>query len=69
MARAIKKYKNGLSIRFLKVSKKYYITFGVSHVKINKNYHEGFKSFEEAEEFLLSLIPVHNTNYEWIKNE
>jgi hypothetical protein len=34
MANAIKKYDNGLSIRYIKKSKAYFITFGVAHIKV-----------------------------------
>ena len=55
MAKAIKKYKNGLSIRFLVKEKRYYITYGVMHITINNDYSVGFNSFEDAEKMLLLL--------------
>ena len=66
MANAIKKYQNGLSIRFLKTPKKYYITFGVTHIKIDNEYSNGFKTFEDAEKCLLSLKPTKYSNYSWL---
>jgi hypothetical protein len=61
MAKAIKKYQNGLSIRFLVKDKKYYITYGVMHIMINGEYSDGFKTFEEAEKVLLSLKDRNST--------
>jgi hypothetical protein len=65
MAKAIKRYKNGLSIRFLKKPNKYFITFGVDHIKIEGEYNSGFKTFDEAEKYLLTLTPKPYTNYDW----
>jgi len=61
MSKAIKKYKNGLSIRFLVKEKRYYITHGVMHIMINGNYSNGFDTFEEAEKTLLSLKDRNST--------
>jgi hypothetical protein len=64
MAKSIKKYDNGLSIRFLVKQKKYYITHGVMHIMINGEYSNGFNSFEEAEKTLLSL-KYRNSTLHW----
>lgn len=58
MAKAIKKYENGLSIRYLVKDKKYYITYGVEHVQIGNNFCPGYASFEEAENILTELKPT-----------
>ena len=63
MAKAIKKYKNGLSIRFLIKDKKYYITYGVMHIMINGEYSNGFTTFTEAENKLLILKDKNSTLY------
>lgn len=65
MAKAIKKYQNGLSIRFLKKPNKYFITFGVDHIKIEGKYICGFETFEQSEKYLLSLIPKYSSSYNW----
>ena len=65
MANAIKKYENGLSIRYIKKSKGFFITFGVAHIQINGTYLKGFTTYEEAERFLMSLKPMPYTSYNW----
>jgi hypothetical protein len=65
MANAIKKYDNGLSIRYIKKSKAYFITFGVTHIQVNGTYLKGFNSFQEAEDFLNTLKPMPYTSYSW----
>jgi len=64
MAKAIKKYENGLSIRFLVKKKRYYITHGVMHIMINGEYSEGFSTFESAEKTLL-LLKDRNSTLHW----
>lgn len=66
MAKAIKKYENGLSIRYIKKEKSYFITFGVTHIQVNGLYINGFKTQEEAENFLLLLKPMPYTTYNWL---
>lgn len=65
MANAIKKYDNGLSIRYIKKAKAYFITFGVTHIKVNGTYLKGFVTFQEAEDFLNTLKPMPYTSYSW----
>lgn len=66
MANYIKKYSNNLSIRFIKKAKKYFITYGVMHIKVNGEYLSGFKTFEDAEQFLLKL-KYNNSTLDWLK--
>jgi len=69
MAKAIKKYDNGLSIRYLVRPNKFYITFGVMHITVNGKHNSGFTSFGDAEEFLFKLQPMPYSNYDWdLKN-
>jgi hypothetical protein len=57
MAKAIKKLDNGLSIRYLKKEKRYFLTYGVMHIKINGMYNEnGYETIMEAEEIGNKLI-------------
>ncbi len=64
MAKAIKKLANGLSLRYLVKSKKYFITFGVLHIKINDEYCNGFETLEEAEQVAVKLTPT-TFNEKW----
>jgi len=65
MAKAIRKYDNGLNIRYIKSTRKYYITFGVYHIQVNGEYLKGFENFQDAEDFLLTLKPMPFTFYSW----
>lgn len=66
MANAIKKYDNGLSIRYLKKPSAYFITFGVTHIKVNGTYLKGFADFKEAEDFLNTLKrEPYKSSYSW----
>lgn len=58
MAKAIKILPNKLSIRYLKKAKKYFITLGVMHVRINDMYSDGFYSIEYAEDVAIKLKPT-----------
>jgi len=58
MAKALKKYPNGLSLRYLKTSSKYFITFGVMHILINEKYNHGFETIEQADAMNEKLKPV-----------
>lgn len=58
MARAIKKLENGLSIRYIKKAKKYFLTYGVEHITIDKRQYNPFDSVEDAERVGNSLKPT-----------
>lgn len=61
MAKAIKKYENGLSIRYLRKEQKFFITHGVMHIMINGEYSNGFSTFTKAENTLLQLKDRNST--------
>lgn len=65
MAKAIKKLENGLSIRYIKKSKAYFITYGVMHIEIDGEYCRGYNTEEQAEFIGNLLMPTHFTN-KWV---
>jgi hypothetical protein len=58
MAKALKKYPNGLSLRYLKTWDKYFITFGVMHILINDKPNWSFDTIEQADAMYEKLKPV-----------
>lgn len=67
MAKSIKKYDNGLHIRFMVKIGKYFITYGENHIKVDGKYLEGFKSVEEADALAVRLARNVNKPHEWTK--
>lgn len=55
MSRAIKKFHNGISVRYIKKTKRYYLTYGVMHILVDGKPNDGFNTPEEAELYLSKL--------------
>lgn len=62
MAKAIVKLENGLSIRYIKKDKAYFITYGVMHIEVNGEYSRGYATQEQAEYIASVLQPTHFSN-------